>query len=73
MAVNDSVLAATCAPLKPIDIPLAADDCQLCADVPGTHVAVLTPTVGVAKETSPTSVDPYPEFPLHFQALVWGL
>ena len=48
LPLSVSVLAANCAPLKPIDIPLAAEDCQLCADVPGTQVAVRRPTVGVA-------------------------
>jgi len=58
MAVSVNVFAALCAPLKPMLMPLAATACQLCAAVPGTQVAVLSPTVGTAIETSPTSVEP---------------
>ena len=52
------VLAAINIPLIPILVPPAATACQLCAGVPGTHVAVSRPTVGTVKLTSPTSVDP---------------
>jgi hypothetical protein len=34
--------------------------CQLCAAVPGTHVAVDKPAVGTTQLTSPTSVEPKP-------------
>ena len=58
--VSAKVLAAVNIPLIPILVPPAATACQLCAGVPGTHVAALNPTVGNAKLTSPTSVDPDP-------------
>ncbi len=45
-------------PFNPMLMPAAAAACQLCADVPGTHVAVLKPAVGTAQLTSPTSVEP---------------
>ena len=61
--VNARVFAATIIPLFPISVPPAATACQLWAGVPGTQVAALNPTVGTAKLTSPTSVDP-PAFPL---------
>ncbi len=44
-------------PLAPMLVPLAAVDCQLWADVPGTQVATYTPAVGVTQLTSPTSVE----------------
>ena len=58
MPVKASVFAATIIPFIPILVPPAATACQLCAEVPGTQVAALKPTVGTAKLTSPTSVDP---------------
>ena len=45
-------------PLCPMLMPPAATACQLCAGVPGTHVAVPKPAVGTAQLTSPTSVEP---------------
>ena len=41
-------------------MPDAATACQLCAGVPGTHVAVVRPTVGDTQLMSATSVDPPP-------------
>ena len=58
MAVRASVFAATIIPLKPMAVPPAATACQLCAAVPGTHVAVLKPVVGTIHAISETSVDP---------------
>ena len=42
------VFADTIIPLVPISVPPHATACQLCAAVPGTHVAVRKPTVGTA-------------------------
>ena len=59
-AVKAMVLAAINIPLMPILVPPAATACQVCAEVPGTHVAALMPAVGTFQLTSPTSVDPPP-------------
>ena len=61
--VKASVFAATIIPFIPMLVPPAATACQLCAELPGTHVAALKPTVGTVKLTSPTSVEP-PAFPI---------
>ena len=52
-------LAAKVEPLVPIDVPPAATACHECDEVPGTHVAILTPDVGTFQDTSPTSVEPF--------------
>ena len=57
-AVQAKVLAATIIPFCPMVMPLAAVDCQLWGDEPGTHVAVRNPIVGTVQLTSPTSVEP---------------
>ena len=49
-------------PLWPMLIPPAATACQVCGEVPGTHVAVLSPAVGTTQLMSPTSVEPPPPF-----------
>ena len=48
MAVSAIVLLATNIPFVPISVPPEATACQLCAAVPGTHVAARKPTVGKA-------------------------
>ena len=57
--MSASVLAATMAPLSPMLMPPAAVACQLCADVPGTQVAVFNVANGVTQLTSPESVEEY--------------
>src|SRR6218665_162237 len=52
-------LDAAFIPFMPMDIPPAATACQLCAEVPGTHVAVDSPAVGTTQLTSATSVEPW--------------
>ena len=47
-------------PFAPIDMPPAATACQLCAGVPGTHVAAVNCTVGTRQLTSPRSVEALP-------------
>ena len=51
IAVNAIVLLATNIPLVPISVPPDATACQLCAAVPGTHVAARNPTVGLRAAT----------------------
>ena len=58
--VSASVLAATIIPFVPMSVPPAATACQLCAEVPGTQVAVDSPAVGTTQLMSPTSVEPPP-------------
>ncbi len=41
-------------------MPPAATACQLCAGVPGTHVAEVSCTVGTRQLTSPRSVEALP-------------
>ena len=53
-------------PLRPMLVPPAATACHEWAGVPGTQQAVLKPAVGTTQETSPTSVDPLPTWPVGF-------
>ena len=51
-------------------VPPAATACHEWAAVPGTQQAVLNPAVGATQETSPTSVEPLPTWPLRFMTVL---
>src|ERR1700722_19932337 len=57
MPATASVRAATTIPFRPMLVPAHAAACHVCADTPGTNVAVVNCAVGTTQLTSPASLD----------------